>query len=86
MRVELSDPVALRMPVDVLSTLDAVAAILDRKRSWVIVRALKAYLAGEGKQLLELSAAHSEGGDPVDAQSLIDELSADLTLIGRARP
>lgn len=72
----LSDPVAFRVPVDVLQEMDQVAAILDRKRSWVIVRALRNYLAGEGKHLLELAAARQEAatGELTDGNALIEEL------------
>ena len=86
MKTELSDPVALRMPVDVLASLDEVAAILDRKRSWIIVRALRSYLAGEGQYIRDLAAARPKPGDElVDADDLLRELGSDLELFGTAR-
>lgn len=47
-KVELSDPIALRIPIDVLGDIEKIATASDRTRSWVIVRALKLYLASEG--------------------------------------
>ena len=41
---ELSDPISLRLPMDVLTAIEQVATATDRTRSWVIVRALKRYL------------------------------------------
>lgn len=79
MTTPLSDPVALRMPTDVLEKIDQIAGALDRKRSWVIVRALRRYLATEGQYLLDLAAAQqSTKDDSVDADLLLRELAADL--------
>jgi predicted transcriptional regulator len=49
---ELSDPIALRIPLNVLAQIEAVAAATERTRSWVIVRALRYYLGGEGSEIL----------------------------------
>ena len=38
---ELSDPITLRLPLDMLSDIEKIAAGSERTRSWVIVRALK---------------------------------------------
>lgn len=48
----LSDPITLRMPLDVLSDIEDVAEITDRSRSWVIVRAVRAYMLAEGADIL----------------------------------
>jgi predicted transcriptional regulator len=48
----LSDPIATRIPVDVLSSIDEIAEMTERTRSWVIVRALKTYLLNEGADIL----------------------------------
>lgn len=37
----LSDPIALRIPADVLADIEKIAETAERSRSWVIVRALK---------------------------------------------
>jgi predicted transcriptional regulator len=79
MTTSLSDPVAVRMPADVLAKVDQIATALDRKRSWVIVRALRRYMATEGQYLLDLSAANaSADAGSVEAELLLQELSADL--------
>jgi predicted transcriptional regulator len=49
MSVELSDPISMRLPVDVLEAIERVAEATDRNRSWVMVRALRRYLATEGR-------------------------------------
>ena len=58
----LSDPLTLRLPSDVLAEIEEVARISGRSRSWVMVRAMKAYLAGEGREVVFLTqragAAH----------------------------
>ncbi len=84
MATPLSDPIAVRLPVDVLEGIDEVAAILDRKRSWIIVRALKNYLAGEGQYLRDLAAARREAGagNAVEGDQLLNELTDDLPLYG----
>jgi predicted transcriptional regulator len=79
MKAPLSDPVALRMPSDVLEKVDQIATALDRKRSWVIVRALRRYLATEGQYLLDLSAANASAEtESVEAELLLQELSTDF--------
>ncbi|OLP53126.1 CopG family transcriptional regulator [Rhizobium rhizosphaerae] len=52
---ELSDPITMRLPLDVLAEVEEIAAICERSRSWVFVRALKAYLAAEGREIRELA-------------------------------
>ncbi|WP_113426700.1 ribbon-helix-helix protein, CopG family [Rhizobium cremeum] len=72
----LSDPLTLRLPVDVLGQVEEVARICERSRSWVIVRALKSYLASEGRELIELAEARAEvdGGAGVDLDDVIRDL------------
>ncbi|MBD1546879.1 CopG family ribbon-helix-helix protein [Roseibium aggregatum] len=59
----LSDPIATRIPVDVLSSIDEIAEMTERTRSWVIVRALKTYLLNEGADIL----AFKNGRKQIDA-------------------
>ena len=54
-KVNLSDPIALRLPVDVLADIEKIAATADRTRSWVMVRALRYYLLNEGAEILEIA-------------------------------
>jgi predicted transcriptional regulator len=51
----LSDPIALRLPVDVLADIETIAATADRSRSWVMVRAMRYYLLNEGADILEIA-------------------------------
>ncbi len=74
----LSDPIALRLPVDVLADIETIAATADRSRSWVMVRAMRYYLATEGKDILAIEQAR-EGmrqGKFQDMDNLLDELEA----------
>ncbi len=72
---QLSDPITLRLPLDVLEAIERIAVTSDRSRSWVIVRALRLYLAGEGAEILnvadglaQLDSGESEDMDDVIAQ------------------
>ncbi|MCO6178994.1 MULTISPECIES: CopG family ribbon-helix-helix protein [Ciceribacter] len=75
---ELSDPITLRLPVDVLSEIEDVARTCERSRSWVIVRALKSYLANEGREVLELARARRavDAGDVHDLDDVLKEVEA----------
>ena len=75
---ELSDPLTIRLPMDVLRDIEVIAKAADRSRSWVIVRALKYYLGGEGREVLDIVRAREElaNGGGVDADELIAELEA----------
>jgi predicted transcriptional regulator len=48
-----STHVTLRMPADVAEQFARLASLLDRPRSWVMLRALKQYLEAEGAELAE---------------------------------
>src|SRR5690606_27661954 len=50
----LSDPITLRLPLDILEDIEKIAETADRSRSWVIVRALKYYLMAEGNDVLQI--------------------------------
>lgn len=73
---ELSDPLTMRLPVDVLKDIETIAKACERSRSWVIVRALKAYLMAEGGEVLENVRAREElrAGLGIDADDLIAEI------------
>jgi len=78
MSKELSDPIAIRVPLDVLQDIERVAGAIDRTRSWVMVRALKLYLAGEGEEVLSLLRAREQEADGGghDADHVMAELDA----------
>jgi len=74
--VELSDPISLRLPVDVLSAIEKVGEATDRSRSWVIVRALRRYLATEGAQILDVVKGRAQiaAGDSHDMDEVLEEV------------
>lgn len=57
---DLSDPISLRLPTDVLADVERIAGATERTRSWVIVRALRRYLATEGADILAVIDARRE--------------------------
>ncbi|MDO9417981.1 CopG family ribbon-helix-helix protein [Pararhizobium sp.] len=74
----LSDPIALRLPVDVLADIEKVAGESERTRSWVMVRAMRYYLATEGKDVLDIARAREDmrNGKFEDMESVLDEMDA----------
>jgi predicted transcriptional regulator len=60
--------ISLRLPGEVLESFDRIAAALDRDRSWVMLRAFKMYLEGEGSDLLREAEglASLDRGEGVD--------------------
>ncbi len=77
-RPELSDPIAIRIPLEVLAQIEAVAGATERTRSWVIVRALKYYLGGEGGEILAAIEGRRQiaEGKSHDIDDVIAELDA----------
>src|SRR5260221_13040643 len=67
-----------RVPADLLQALDQVAALLERPRSWIVVRALRQYLAQEGAEALSdaASLAALDRGDGHDLGAVLDEAEA----------
>ena len=80
---DLSDPITMRLPVDMLNDIEKIAAGSERTRSWVIVRALKYYLAREAEGGICLSVL--EGRDQLDAglSEDMDDVLAELDEIIR---
>ncbi|MFB9951352.1 CopG family ribbon-helix-helix protein [Rhizobium puerariae] len=83
----LSDPITIRLPLDVLNDIETIAGTADRSRSWVIVRALKYYLTAEGSELLEIAAARQEvrDGRVMDMDDLLEELDILNAQDGKSR-
>lgn len=78
----LSDPIAIRLPEDVLSAIEEIAQTCDRSRSWVMVRALKLYLASEGADILAVGAGRKQAA--AGASEDMDQALRDVSeLIGR---
>lgn len=76
----LSDPITLRLPGDVLAEIEEIAALTGRTRSFIMVRALKAYLASEGREIRELAEARraADAGDLHDLEAVVEEVEAIL--------
>jgi predicted transcriptional regulator len=74
----LSDPIALRVPSDILSEIERIAKVTERSRSWVIVRAMKAYLATEGRDILDAAEGREQiaRGEAADLDKVLDELDS----------
>lgn len=68
----------MRLPLDVLSEIEEIAEICNRSRSWVFVRALKSYLAAEGREVIEIAQARRdiEKGLGQDLDDVIEEVDA----------
>lgn len=75
---ELSDPISLRLPVDLLGEVEKVAEACERPRSWVIVRALRHYLDNEGADVLAIAEGMEQmrRGEVYDAEEVLRELNA----------
>ncbi len=71
-----SIPVSLRLPADLIETLDKIAAVLERSRSWVMLRALRQYVADEGQEVLDVQEgiAEAERGDVVPIEDVLAEM------------
>jgi len=82
--VKLSDPISLRLPVEMLASVEEIAKATERSRSWVVVRALKRYLATEGKEILDFveGRAQVEAGESYD----MDEVLREVERIVRSSP
>ena len=76
-------PISTRLPTELIEKLDKVAAAMDRSRSWVILDAIRAYLANEGQEVLDIQAGIEEAdrGETVPLEQVLAELEEK---IGRA--
>lgn len=65
--------ISLRAPSDLIGSFDKIAMVLQRPRSWVILRAMRLYFEGEGKTVLldaeALEAMHQ--GDGLDLDDVL---------------
>ncbi|NTF42215.1 CopG family ribbon-helix-helix protein [Rhizobium rhizogenes] len=76
----LSDPITLRVPTDILAEIEEIAQVCERTRSWVFVRALKSYLATEGREVLEIAKARREmaNDEAYDLDDVIHEVASTI--------
>ncbi len=81
---ELSDPITLRVPREILQSVEEIAETSERSRSWIIVRALRLYLAGEGSEILAIRRGREQiaDGQSHDIEDVIRELES--IVAGRA--
>jgi predicted transcriptional regulator len=79
-KVPLSEPISLRLPADVFDALQLVARASERPRSWIMVRALRRYIATEGVEILEAARGRTEiaGGNSHDIDDVIGEVEQEL--------
>ena len=77
---DLSDPITLRIPLDVLEAIETIAKTCDRTRSWVMVRALRHYLAAEGDEILAVRRGREQiaSGEAHDMDDVLAELETIL--------
>ena len=71
-----SIPVSLRVPADLIETLDKIAAALERSRSWVMLRALRQYIADEGQEVLDVQEgiAEADRGELIPIEDVLAEM------------
>jgi predicted transcriptional regulator len=71
-----SMPVSLRVPADLIETLDKIAAALERPRSWVMLRALRQYIADEGQEVRDVQEgiAELDRGEGIPIEDVLAEM------------
>jgi predicted transcriptional regulator len=69
-------PVSLRVPSDLIETLDKIATALERSRSWVMLRALRQYIADEGQEVLDVQEgiAELDRGEGIPIEDVLAEM------------
>jgi len=78
-KASTSESVTLRIPSDVLSSIETIAEATERSRSYIIVRALRTYLLNEGSDIIEAIKGREQiaAGEYED----IDDVIADMDRI-----
>ena len=71
-----SASISLRLPSNLLQKLDRIAAAVERPRSWVLLRAIRQYLADEGQEILDVQEGieQLDRGEGVPFDQVIAEL------------
>jgi predicted transcriptional regulator len=71
-----SAPISLRIPSDLLQKLDRIAAIVERPRSWVLLRAIRQFLDDEGQEILDVQEGieQLDRGEGIPFDQVMDEL------------
>jgi predicted transcriptional regulator len=83
-----SSHVSLRVPNHIIDAFEKLAAMLDRPRSWVMLRALRQYLEDEGAEIAEdvESLAQLDGGEIVSSEDLRPRTKELIAAAEKARP
>jgi hypothetical protein len=77
--------ISITLPRDVLAAADRRARSLDRSRSWLIVEAIRAYLAGSPSQVREPAATPYGVTSPGLGPLRLAQLESDLRLTPERR-
>ena len=79
--------VSLRVPDDLIQAFDKLAVILERPRSWVMLRALRQYLEDEGAEIAEdvESLAELDRGESAPLAESIREVREIIGRTGKKR-
>lgn len=82
-----SSHVSLRVPDQVIEAFDKLATMLDRPRSWVMLRALRQYLEDEGAEIVEdvESLAELDRGESAPLEDSI-RVAREIVSGSRKRP
>jgi predicted transcriptional regulator len=69
-------PISVRLPAEIIEKLDKVAAVMERPRSWVILDAVREYLADEGQEALDVQAGieEAERGQGIPFDQVLAEI------------
>ena len=76
-RIQDDNQTSIHVPSEMLATIDKIAAVMERDRTWVILRALRHYLEkGEGREIREDAAglASLDRGEGVGFETVMDEV------------
>ena len=67
--------ISIRIPVDMVETFDKIGKVLERDRTWVMLRAFRQYLADEGADIVQEAEglAALDRGEGVDFDQVMDE-------------
>ena len=80
-------PVSIRLPPDVIEMLDKIAAAVERPRSWIVLRAIRHYLADEGQEMLDVQegVAEAERGEVVPLEEVLADMDDLIARLEAAR-
>lgn len=77
--------ISITLPKDVLEAADRRARALDRSRSWLVVEAIRAYVAAAASQVRESTPAPYAGTSPGLGPLRLAQLQSDLRLTPERR-